>query len=249
MPGGGEQAVYYWLCAAKVWEGAWDGAKELNAKVVARGPESFIERTRAYWKLWVGKEPTEFFGLPPSIVDLYKRSLLIVRTQIDEGGGIIAANDSDIMHFARDTYSYVWPRDGALVAHALDMAGYPRDRRCKFFHFCADVITPDGYLLHKYNPDESLASSWHPWVGRARRPARRPTSSSAAAAADPGGRDRAGGVGDVAPLPALPRHRRDEAALRPAGAARPPTSWSPIASRTPGCRRRRTICGRSGAAS
>src|SRR5437016_12893372 len=23
---------------------------------------------------------------------------------------------------------------------------------------------PDGYLLHKYNPDGSLGSSWHPWV-------------------------------------------------------------------------------------
>ena len=158
--------MHYWLCAAKVWEGAWDGAKELNRKVVERGPESFIERTRAWWKLWVGKEPTEFFGLPPSLIDLYKRSLLIIATQIDEGGGIIAANDSDIMHFARDTYSYVWPRDGALVAHALDMAGYPQ-KSLKFFHFCADVITRDGYLLHKYNPDKSLASSWHPWVALA----------------------------------------------------------------------------------
>ena len=161
---GGERVAHYWLCAAKVWQGSWDGAKELNAKVVERGPDSFIERTRAWWKLWVGKEPTEFFGLPPSVVDLYKRSLLIVATQIDEGGGIIAANDSDIMHFARDTYSYVWPRDGALVAHALDMAGY-RETTLRFFDFCADVLSPKGYLLHKYNPDRSLASSWHPWVG------------------------------------------------------------------------------------
>lgn len=164
VPARGEKNVFYWLCVAKVWEGSWDGAKELNAKVLKRGPEEFIRRTRAYWKLWVGKEPTEFFGLPPSVVDLYKRSLLIVRTQIDAGGGIIAANDSDIMHFARDTYSYVWPRDGALVAHALDMAGY-RETTLRFFDFCADVLTPKGYLLHKYNPDRSLASSWHPWVG------------------------------------------------------------------------------------
>jgi GH15 family glucan-1,4-alpha-glucosidase len=164
IPAQGDKPIYYWLCCAKVWEGSWDGAKELNDKVVRRGPESFLARTRAYWKLWVGKEPTEFLGLSPSLIDLYKRSLLIVRTQIDEGGGIIAANDSDIMHFARDTYSYVWPRDGALVAHALDMAGYPETTR-KFFQFCADVLTPAGYLLHKYNPDKSLASSWHPWVG------------------------------------------------------------------------------------
>jgi glucoamylase len=162
VPAVGESTVYYWLVAAKVWEGAWDGAKELNAKIVQRGPEFFFERTRTWWKLWVDKEPTEFFGLPPSVIDLYKRSLLIVATQIDEGGGIVAANDSDIMQFARDTYSYVWPRDGALVAHALDMAGYPSKTR-KFFHFCADVISPHGYLLHKYNPDKSLASSWHPW--------------------------------------------------------------------------------------
>jgi GH15 family glucan-1,4-alpha-glucosidase len=164
VPGRGERTIYYWLCCAKIWEGAWDGAKELNDKVLRRGPESFIQRTRAYWKLWASKEPTEFFGLPPTIVDLYKRSLLIVRTHIDEGGGIIAANDSDIMHFARDTYSYVWPRDGALVSHALDLAGYPDTTR-RFFHFCADVLSPAGYLLHKYNPDKSLASSWHPWVG------------------------------------------------------------------------------------
>ena len=27
------------------------------------------------------------------------------------------------MQFARDTYSYIWPRDGALVADSLDLAG------------------------------------------------------------------------------------------------------------------------------
>ncbi len=157
------KTVYYWVACAKVWQGSWDGAKELNEKVVRRGPEFFIARTRGYWKLWVNKEPTEFFGLPAPLIDLYKRSLLIVRTQIDEGGGILAANDSDIMQFARDTYSYVWPRDGALVSHALDMAGY-RETTLKFFQFCSDVLTSGGFLLHKYNPDRSLASSWHPWV-------------------------------------------------------------------------------------
>jgi GH15 family glucan-1,4-alpha-glucosidase len=102
-------------------------------------------------------------------VELYKRSLLIVATQIDEGGGVLAANDSDIMQFARDTYSYVWPRDGALVAHALDLAGYP-DLSRRFFAFCADVITLEGYFFHKYNPDKSPASSWHPWVAPAQMP-------------------------------------------------------------------------------
>ncbi len=166
VPAQGEKVVHYWLAASKSWSGTWDGVKELNDKIVARGPDALIHRTRAYWKLWLHndlRDADDFAGLSPSRCDLYRRSLLVVRTHIDEGGGIIAANDSDITHFARDTYSYVWPRDGALVAHALDEAGF-RDSALRFFGFCADVIRPEGYLLHKYNPDKSFASSWHPWV-------------------------------------------------------------------------------------
>ncbi len=160
----GTSEVFYWIAAGPRWKGDWDGVKELNAKVVERGPASYLQRTRDYWRLWVSKEPIDFFDLSPDIVDLYRRSLLILRTQIDNGGAIIAANDSDITTFARDTYSYMWPRDGALVAHALDLAGYQEPPR-RFFEFCADVMTPDGYLLHKYTPDRSLGSSWHPWIG------------------------------------------------------------------------------------
>jgi GH15 family glucan-1,4-alpha-glucosidase len=136
---------------------------EVNTKLIQRGPAAFMERTRAYWRLWVRKEPIDFADLSPGIVDLYRRSLLILRTQLDNHGAIIAANDSDVTQFNRDTYSYMWPRDGALVAHALDLCGYP-EISLRFFHFCADVLTDEGFLLHKYNPDKSLASSWHPWV-------------------------------------------------------------------------------------
>jgi GH15 family glucan-1,4-alpha-glucosidase len=162
---GGEarKVVHYWMVVGQRWDGTWDAVKSVNAKVVQRGAESFIERTRAYWRLWVRKEPNDYFDLTPGLIDLYRRSLLILRTQIDENGGIVAANDSDITQFARDTYSYVWPRDGALVARALDLAGHA-ELPVRFFTFCADVLQTDGYLLHKYNPDRSLASSWHPWI-------------------------------------------------------------------------------------
>jgi glucoamylase len=96
-------------------------------------------------------------------VDLFYRSLLILRTQIDHGGAIIAANDSDITQWGRDTYSYMWPRDGALVAHALDLAGYS-EVTLPFYQFCARVLTEKGFFLHKYNPDGTLGSSWHPWI-------------------------------------------------------------------------------------
>ncbi len=99
---------------------------------------------------------------------MYQRSLLVIRTQIDNGGAIIAANDTDISSAVRDTYSYMWPRDGALVANALNRAGYS-DLPRAFFEFAHRALTKEGYLLHKYSPDGSLASSWHPWYRRGKK--------------------------------------------------------------------------------
>jgi GH15 family glucan-1,4-alpha-glucosidase len=38
-----------------------------------------------------------------------------------------------------------------------------------FFRFCADALTEDGYLRHKYNPDGTPGSSWHPYIVRNER--------------------------------------------------------------------------------
>ena len=160
VPGNGSAFAYFWVAAGR----RYHEVRELHDLVLARGPESFLSRTREYWRLWVSPVVTARFDvLPPAVVALYKRSLLIVRTQIDDGGAIIAANDADILQFGRDTYTYMWPRDGALVSHALIRAGQSRVPR-RFFEFCAEVILGEGYLLHKYNPDGSAGSSWHPWL-------------------------------------------------------------------------------------
>ncbi|MBI4318757.1 MAG: glycoside hydrolase family 15 protein [Chloroflexi bacterium] len=159
VPAGGSAVAYFWIGAGT----CFDEVRVQHESVVRHGPQSFIDRTRAYWHLWVNKESPTFGDLPPEVAQLYKHSLLILRTQIDDGGAIVAANDADILRFGRDTYSYTWPRDGALVAHALVLAGYGQVTR-KFFDFCAAALRPEGYLLHKYNPDGSPGSSWHPWL-------------------------------------------------------------------------------------
>jgi GH15 family glucan-1,4-alpha-glucosidase len=150
--------VQLWLCAGK----GLDEVLELHQTVLTETPDSLHRNCHNYWKSWVNKKKTDFGSLPREIVDLYKRSLLITRTHVDSHGGILAAADSDIMAFNRDTYTYVWPRDGAFVSLALDKAGYQEVTR-EFFRFCAKVQQPDGYVLHKYNPDGSVGSSWHPW--------------------------------------------------------------------------------------
>jgi GH15 family glucan-1,4-alpha-glucosidase len=55
----------------------------------------------------------------------------------------------------------MWPRDGSLVANAMDLAGYESSH---FYLFCAKILEKEGYFLHKYTPTGSLGSSWHPWL-------------------------------------------------------------------------------------
>jgi GH15 family glucan-1,4-alpha-glucosidase len=122
-----------------------------------------VSRTESYWRLWATKEPIDTSPLPESVRDLFHRSALVMRTQIDNGGAIIAANDSDITQFAGDHYSYCWPRDGAMVAYALILTGQSELSR-NYFRFCSEIIEDEGYFLHKYTPNGHLASSWHPWM-------------------------------------------------------------------------------------
>ena len=158
LDGLSEEKAWYWISAGETWE----EVRRLDALVKHKGVPKLIRRTADYWRLWAHKETPTLEHMPEELGELYRRSLLVLRSQIDWQGGIVAANDSDVVHYNRDTYSYVWPRDGALVANALDTAGYPIPAR-NFYSFMAERIEKEGYFLHKYNPDGTLASSWHPW--------------------------------------------------------------------------------------
>jgi oligosaccharide amylase len=147
---------YYWIAAGTSHEAVC----KLNELVKTETPPKFLSHTENYWRAWVNKNDSNFADLSPEIVDLYKRSLLIIRTQIDADGAILAANDSDVTERATDHYSYLWTRDGALVANALDLAAYPFITR-KFYELCGKIIQPEGYFLQKYNPDGTVASGWH----------------------------------------------------------------------------------------
>ncbi len=153
----GSQEFFYWIAAGT----SYAEVKDLNAHVLARRPQRYLDYTSSYWRAWVNKNEIDFGDLPVEIVELFKRSLLIIRTQIDNNGAIIAANDSDVTERATDHYSYLWTRDGALVANALDLAGYSHLAR-RFYKFCAQVVHPNGYFLQKYNADGTVASGWHP---------------------------------------------------------------------------------------
>ena len=157
-----EQLIYYWIVAGRDYA----EVSQLNKMVLGHGPEHFVGRTRNYWQAWLNTRERDFADLPMEVIDLFNKSLLILSTNLDSGGAIVAANDTDIQHFARDSYSYMWPRDGAFAAYALDMAGYLGPTRT-FFDFCLDIVNEGkesmGFFLHKYHPDGCLGSSWQPW--------------------------------------------------------------------------------------
>lgn len=143
------------------------------------GTKDLAAATDKYWTYWVGSKIDNYFGAHPPVLFgdkeldgklmwLYKRSLLTIRTQFDNGGAIVAANDSTFLKAGgKDTYSYFWPRDGAFVAMALIDVGFGGLVK-RFFRYCKNILNKDGYILHKYYPDitDGLASSWHPWLDK-----------------------------------------------------------------------------------
>ena len=151
--------IYYWIaCGRTVKE-----ANELNEMVTKKTPQHLIRTTMDFWRAWVNKEQFDFCDLDPKVVTLFKKNLLLARIQADNHGAIIASCDADMLKYGKDNYTYVWPRDSSLVAESLDHIGETTVTK-RFFEFCNNVITKDGYFMHKYLADESLASSWHPWV-------------------------------------------------------------------------------------
>ncbi len=158
LESGSSHEIFYWLCAGE----SYAAVRDLHELVLERTPESFHDRTVSYWRWWVTACEPDLRPIEEPLASLYRRSLLILRTHVDNRGGILAANDADILRFGRDTYSYVWPRDGALCAYAFVRAGH-REISRRFFEFCAEIIQSHGYMLHKYNPDGSPGSTWHPW--------------------------------------------------------------------------------------
>lgn len=151
--------VDYWIVAAKSIE----HAKKLNSEVIQRGLDEIVNSTKDYWKAWVHNQNFSFYGLSDELLSHFNKSLVQIRSHVSFNGAIIASGDSSMLQNGKDTYSYVWPRDAAFAAIALAKAGDLNASK-RFFEFCNRTITKEGYFLHKYRPDYSVGSSWHPWM-------------------------------------------------------------------------------------
>lgn len=158
IPAGGEKTLYYWMNTGTNFE----EVRELHREV-EEGVEDFFEQTAMCWRGYLGLLDCDTGKLGDHVEEQLKRSILVIRGQTNDNGAITAANDSENLEFNQDKYGYLWPRDASFVAATMARAGYIELVE-PFFDFMEEVIEDGGYLLHKYNPDSSLGSSWHPWV-------------------------------------------------------------------------------------
>lgn len=151
--------VHYWIAAGKMP----DEAFQIARKVQKDGLLHRILLTDAWWRHWL--ERTERFErkIDPKHRKRFLESLLILKAHIDKRGAIIASTDTTMLNYSRDAYAYCWPRDGAYAIWPLIRLGY-RNEPLHFFHFCRHGLQEGGYLMHKYQADGAVGSSWHPYV-------------------------------------------------------------------------------------
>lgn len=151
------EVVDYWVIAAD----AQFSAEKVHTQLLSSGLTSRLELLKHYWHDWLATSAPHLTTMTPAHQDAVKKSLMVIKAHTDKRGGIIASCDSSIYNYGRDYYSYVWPRDGAYAMWPLIRLGYS-DEPKRFFSFCRDIIHPDGYLMHKYQPDRAIGSTWHP---------------------------------------------------------------------------------------
>jgi glucoamylase len=147
----------YWIVAAD----SQVACEKIHAVVKEDTLSGRKELTKQHWNKWLDIGSATLSRLNEREVVATKKSLMVIKAHIDKRGGIIASCDSSIYNYGRDYYSYVWPRDGAYAIWPLIRLGYI-DEAKSFFHFCRDILSPDGYLMHKYQPDRAIGSTWHP---------------------------------------------------------------------------------------
>ncbi len=149
--------IYYWICAGK----SLNGAYELNDVVLQKTPAAMIHSTESFWQAWLDTSHFDFEDyLSKELKKLYDTSLFVLRSHTDNRGSVIASADSEMIEYGKDDYSYMWPRDAAFIVNTLDFAGFTEVTK-PFFLFCKEVLHEDGYLHHRFRSDQSLGSTWH----------------------------------------------------------------------------------------
>lgn len=153
------QRVHYWIAAGMTTR----DAIKLHDQIQGDGAFNFMRRTADWWNEWLEPTYDMLDSIPANHRSSLIQSMMIIKSQIDNHGAIIASTDTSMLNYSRDAYAYCWPRDGAYALWPLIRMGY-RDEPLRFFEFTKRGLHPDGYMMHKYRADGALGSSWHSYL-------------------------------------------------------------------------------------
>lgn len=151
--------VFYWVAAGR----SPHEALIVHNRLKENSALHSLTQTAAYWRKWLA--PTEHVvkSLPEQYGKSFQQALMIIKSHLDKRGAVMASLDTTMLNYAKDSYSYCWPRDAGYALWPLLRLGYT-DELMAFFGFAKRALQDDGYLYHKYQADGALGSSWHPWV-------------------------------------------------------------------------------------
>jgi GH15 family glucan-1,4-alpha-glucosidase len=153
------ERVHYWITAGT----STREAISLHKQIQDDGALSNLRRTTDWWHEWLEPTYKVIDKVAPSHRKTFLQSVMILKSQIDKRGAVIASTDTSMLNYSRDSYSYCWPRDGAYALWPLIRMGYKEEAR-RFFEFIKRGLHPDGYIMHKYRADGALGSSWHSYI-------------------------------------------------------------------------------------
>ena len=159
IPPLGVTSMDYWVVAGHTK----DDVESVHDVFMATNMDERLEAVRSFWHEWLTPAMPIVTGLPETQRSFLLKSLLIVKAHCDLRGSVLASGDSTIYESGRDYYSYCWPRDAVCSLWPLLRLGLCDETR-SFLTFARDVMHPDGYMLHKYQPDRAFGSTWHPLV-------------------------------------------------------------------------------------
>ena len=156
IPSGQSATFNYWIVAAS----SQNDAQAIHLKFKTIDMHDKLESNRNHWHQWLSESD---IPMPEHNRRSLQHSLLFVKAHCDDRGSVLASGDSSIFNYGRDYYCYCWPRDAVYALWPLVRLGHFTEAK-RFFSFARDTIHADGYMMHKYQPDRAIGSTWHPLV-------------------------------------------------------------------------------------
>lgn len=158
-----KQINYWIIAAASQYE-----CETVHEEYIKDGIDVREQVVKSFWHKWLNIGADVLHLVDKKYLNSVKKSLMVIKAHTDRRGGILASGDSSIFNYGRDYYCYCWPRDGAYALWPLIRLGYIEEAK-NFFEFCRDTMDKKGYMMHKYLPDRSIGSTWHPLIHENRR--------------------------------------------------------------------------------